>query len=486
MRLARTLTAARAERRRTVSEPLSASAQADWVRAEAHRVALTRFAPAFVICDDDFNIVEFRGDTAPYLVNPNGPPSVNLQKLARPDVFLQVSQAPSKARQTGQPCVRALVQPNETTTSGAGSVEVHPLQSPGLDGRWYVVFFEDAARRLPRLQSVIGKQIRAVASGSSQRMLGHFVTGRRKARDEETAWLKSELEATRDQYRATLEQHESAQEELRSSEAELLSSNEEFQSTNEELETAKEELQSVNEELSTTNDELQFRNRELLALHTLVTQERDYANAVIETMSQPMLVLESDLRVVRANSAFYQKFRVSPEATIDARLYALGNGQWAIEPLRKLLDDVVQSQSIVRDFTMTHAFPEIGVRTMRLNASRVAWEQRALILLAFDDITEQTAAIEQLQTADAHKNEFLAMLAHELRNPLAAIRNGLQIWKRKDVTPEIEERARLCPTSARTRNRSGGRPARRLAHHARHHSAENGAGGYRGRRAARA
>ncbi|WP_152038186.1 PAS domain-containing protein [Paraburkholderia hospita] len=168
-----------------------------------------------------------------------------------------------------------------------------------------------------------------------------------------------------------IEEHESAREELKSSEEELLSSNEEFQSTNEELETAKEELQSLNEELSTTNDELRYRNHELRLIHDDVVVARDYADAIIDTMAEPLLVLESDLRVTRANDAFYRTFRTIAGDTIGALLYVLGNGQWNIPALRDLLEKLLPEQAVVRDFQITHDFPGIGTRTMRLNGARV-------------------------------------------------------------------------------------------------------------------
>lgn len=440
--LSRTPVAARAIRSGRSSENRGVTTQAERLREEAERTALARYAPTFVICDDDFNIVAFRGDTAQYLVNPDGPASSNLRRLARAEVFVQISQAVNESRQTGRQSLKRGVRLEGANGVKVATIEVHPLQLNDVDGRWFLVLFEQSVARHGVLPAILGGPLRAIAAEKSRKFFERFNAGGLNSKNEEIAALRAELESTREQLRTTLEEHESGQEELKSSEEELLSSNEEFQSTNEELETAKEELQSINEELSTTNDELRYRNGELKTLHAAALQERDYADSVIETMSQPMIILESDLRITRVNEAFYQKFRVSPATTIGAKLYALGNGQWGGQSLRTLLEEILPTQAVVRDFTVTHAFPEIGVRTVRVNASRVAWGGRALILLAMDDVTEQTVAMDQLQTADTHKNQFLAMLAHELRNPLAAIRNGLHVWGRKDASPEISQKAR--------------------------------------------
>lgn len=238
-----------------------------------------------------------------------------------------------------------------------------------------------------------------------------------------------------------LEEHDRAMASLRAMEEETQSSNEELQSTNEELETAKEELQSLNEELSTTNDELRFRNRELKVLHDEVTQGRDFADAIIETMSQPLLVLMPDLRVMRANQAFYICYETSPRETLHRVLYELGDGQWNIPALRELLETLVPRHAKVRDFELSAVFPHIGARTVKLNAARVAWPDRALILLSIDDVTTKHRAFDRLTQADRQKDEFLAMLAHELRNPMAAMSNAMHVWRHEGADHALKQKA---------------------------------------------
>ena len=400
---------------------------------EASRKALARYAPPYVLCDDELNIIEFHGDTGPYLVNPEGPPSSNLQRLARPEVFLAISEAVRQARQTGAPLRRTGLGVGAAGSAGEAGIEVHQIQIAGADGRWFIVFFECGPQRTAESGKAFADgSIRSAVLRTLKRGLARAGEQDRGVQDAEIARLRTELDATREQLRATIEEHEGAREELKSSEEELLSSNEEFQSTNEELETAKEELQSINEELSTTNDELRYRVRELKTVHDEVARARDYAEAIIETIAEPVLVLEADLRIARANRAFYEAFATGAEATIGTKLYLLGNRQWDIPALRTMLEEILPERTSVRDYEITHEFPRIGARTMRLNAMRIAWPGQALVLLTIQDMTQQRDAVTRLEAADHQKDEFLAMLAHELRNPLAAIRNGIQLWQRGD------------------------------------------------------
>jgi PAS domain-containing protein len=114
------------------------------------------------------------------------------------------------------------------------------------------------------------------------------------------------LEDAKQRFLAVIEEHQISREESQNSTEEALSTNEELQSLNEELETAKEELQSTNEELITVNDELQANN---LAL----AKARDFAMSIVETVRQPLIVLDMELRIKMANRAFYRLFKVSPQ-----------------------------------------------------------------------------------------------------------------------------------------------------------------------------
>ena len=116
---------------------------------------------------------------------------------------------------------------------------------------------------------------------------------------------------------------------------------------------------------------------------------RTVAEALINTMPRPMLALDPDLNVQAANQAFYETFHVSPEDTLNRRIYRLGNGQWDIPKLRTLLEQILPEKSTFKNFKVEHNFPEIGHKTMLIEARRLPaqGEKVHLVLLAIDDIT---------------------------------------------------------------------------------------------------
>jgi two-component system CheB/CheR fusion protein len=116
---------------------------------------------------------------------------------------------------------------------------------------------------------------------------------------------------------------------------------------------------------------------------------RAYAESIVSTVREPLLVLDKHLRVVSANRAFYRKFQTETAGTEGRLVYELGNGQWDIPALRKLLEKVLPKKSTFDDFEVTHEFPGIGRRIIRLNARRVEQHptQPGLILLAMEDVS---------------------------------------------------------------------------------------------------
>lgn len=135
------------------------------------------------------------------------------------------------------------------------------------------------------------------------------------------------------------------------------------------------------------------------AAQSALQDARDFAESVIATIREPLLVLDEQLEVVAANRSFYKVFRVQPRETIGRKVYHLGNGQWNIPELRRLLEDILPSNSHFDDFEVTHQFERIGTRTMLLNARRLYREpnRSKLILLAIEDITERRKVEEQLR-----------------------------------------------------------------------------------------
>ena len=519
---------------------------ADWQR-EADRVAAGQYVPPGVLVNDDFDILQFRGHTGPFLAPAAGDPSNNLLKMAREGLFMPVRSAVRECQQAG-----VAVRHPDVRVRGEGvdrEIDLHvmPVKLPHAGERCYLVLFEELARRVtPPAAARIEK-----APPSDDAELHH---------------LRQELSSTREYLQSLIEQQDAANEELKSANEEILSSNEELQSTNEELETAKEELQSVNEELTTTNEQLQFRNAEqarlnddmtnlltssgvpkvvlgidlrirrftpaagklldlragdvgrpigqvkhgielpelealvaevtasvqmkerevrgpdgrwwLLRIHPYRTldnridgavlvlldidelrsaqaalqEARDYARAIVETVREPLLVLDAQLQVQSANHAFYAMFAVAQDETVGRPLFELGKRQWDIPALRRQLADVLSRNSSFSEFEITHDFESIGPKVLRLNARRILrdGERTELILLAIEDHTElarlEQAAqqhVAQLVEDNRHKMVFLALLGHELRNPLTPIRNALHVLERVGSPDESAQRMRV-------------------------------------------
>src|SRR6201997_4949299 len=137
----------------------------------------------------------------------------------------------------------------------------------------------------------------------------------------------------------------------------------------------------------------------------LVEDIQNYAMNIVDTVREPLLMLDRTLRVHSANRAFNQTFHVSLEETENRLIYELGNGQWDIPALRTLLEDVVPQSSVFNDFELEHTFPVIGRRVMLLNARKLqAGHHGELLVLAMEDVTERRRAEEALVKAGALQN----------------------------------------------------------------------------------
>jgi PAS domain S-box-containing protein len=135
----------------------------------------------------------------------------------------------------------------------------------------------------------------------------------------------------------------------------------------------------------------------------LVEDIQNYAQNIVDTVREPLLILDATLRVRSANRAFYQTFHVSPGETEGRLIYELGNGQWDIPDLRTLLEDIVPKSSVFDDFELEHTFPAIGRRVMLLNARKLqaAHHDGELVVLAMEDVTARKRAEEALLEAGA-------------------------------------------------------------------------------------
>jgi two-component system, chemotaxis family, CheB/CheR fusion protein len=144
-----------------------------------------------------------------------------------------------------------------------------------------------------------------------------------------------------------------------------------------------------------------------------------YIKTVVDVVHEPVLILDKDLRVLAANGSFYKTFQVESKDTENKIIYELGNGQWNIVKLRKLLEDILPKSSFFKGFEVTHKFPGIGQKTMILNARQIHIQKEsttdifpAIILLAMEDITEMMNVAKMLSD---HTNKFETELTERTR-----------------------------------------------------------------------
>jgi two-component system CheB/CheR fusion protein len=276
----------RARRPGLISQP-----DADLGR-EADRIVLSRYSPAGVLINASFDILQFRGHTGPFLEQPPGHATLNLLKMAREGLAIDLRAAIHQAKKTGEPVRKTGLRVQSDSGATELTLEVTPVidKSPNsAKDPYYLVLFDTAPH--PKL--------------AAERRVAKSKTKAGSRADRELAALRGELAGTQDDLRSIIEEQESTNEELQSANEEILSSNEELQSTNEELETAKEELQATNEELITVNEELQNRNAELAKANSDLTN-------LIESVDVVFVMLDGNLRIRRFTSAAQRVLNLIP------------------------------------------------------------------------------------------------------------------------------------------------------------------------------
>ena len=138
-----------------------------------------------------------------------------------------------------------------------------------------------------------------------------------------------------------------------------------------------------------------------------IQEARDYAEAIVETVREHLIVLNRDLRVVTANQAYYKEFAITPEKIKDKYIYDIQDGLWNMPKLRQLLEEIIRENNEFRDFEVNYEAPGAGRRFMLLNARRVAREEQ-LILLAVEDITARRIAEEEREKLHLEHKEALS------------------------------------------------------------------------------
>ncbi|RYY30592.1 MAG: PAS domain-containing protein [Sphingobacteriaceae bacterium] len=156
-----------------------------------------------------------------------------------------------------------------------------------------------------------------------------------------------------------------------------------------------------------------------------IKESEEYLASIISTVRESLIVLNKDHQVLSVNDHFLKTFKVSVNETAGKVLYELGNGQWDIERLKQMLQDVLPTNNPVEGYEVEHDFPHIGRKLMLVNAHRIELEgeYKDRILIAIEDITER-------REIERRKDDFLSIASHELKTPLTTVKGYVQMMYR--------------------------------------------------------
>jgi len=414
--------------RRRALRPASALTR---VHDAAKRLLLSRYSLPAILVNDDFNVLEYHGPVADYLQIPAGTPTTRLLAMVAEGLFLELRSALAEAQSTNA-LVRRNVRVSAPGRARESHMEVLPISVPDSSDRAFLITFQDIVRADPTTGNVT-RPLRTFVG----RLLGRTpeATKTTIARYEaEIHRLRNELRATKEYMQSLIERQDSASNELRLAHEEVVSTNEEMSSTNEELETSREELQSTNEELTTVNEQLHRHN-------ILLTTKNNDFNNLLESSDIALVMVGSDLRI-RFFTPLAQQLMNLRAGDTDR---PIGHIRPAIstETLDADIQHVISTgerhHKDVRG--VDGRWYSLRIYPYRLEGNKV--DGAAIVLVDIDELRKHE---ESLRLADQRKNEFLAMLGHELRNPLGPMTNALHLLGQPAADARQGERARAVLT----------------------------------------
>jgi two-component system CheB/CheR fusion protein len=385
----------------------------------AERLVLSEYGPAWVIVNEDFEIIHSCGDTGPYLQLAPGRATLALLKMAREGIRGELRKLLTKIKSEDGLVQSAVFKESDGREIRNIHLEVRRISgSTGQSGRFLVLFFTPADDRKPP-----PARSRTTRTRSES-----------KADSVEVERLKQDLLLTSQRMQSLIDERDSANQDLTSANEEIQSSNEELQSINEELETSKEELQSSNEELNTLNEELQNRNRELSRLSDDLTN-------LLSSTTIPILMLDHELRIRRVTAAAEQLFNIRsgdisrPIGDIRMRL----NVDDLELPVRRVMETLNAEELELQDI-------EGRWHLLRIRPYRTADNRIEGSVLTLEDITAHKQAEHILiheQKQLKRRLESGATALHESETALLQSRNELRALTAKLLQTQAEERQRV-------------------------------------------
>jgi two-component system CheB/CheR fusion protein len=319
-------------------------------------ILFSKYTPASVIINEHLEIVHFHGDTGFFLLPSPGKPNFNILKMAREALGFELKNAILKRKKENKN-----IKKEHIIIKGLPySVTFEVLSIPNNEELVMVLFFKNS---LPEAEK----------ENKNRRKNADF----KRIED-----LENELAQLREDIKRVTEEQQTAFEELQTTNEELLSSTEELQAMNEEFETSTEELQSNNEELMSVNDELMNRQQQLNAV-------RNYSESIFKTIREPLIIIDKDFNIKRANLSFYKYFQAKENGTEGYSLFDIGNSQWNIPEFKELIYKIQDEKTFIEDYRISITFKGDIKKNMMVNARWILDSNPpAMMLLAMEEVKD--------------------------------------------------------------------------------------------------
>lgn len=385
----------------TINEEIQAKAESNLSPQEefikmASNLLFIRYTPSSVIINKHLEVIHFHGDTSPFLLPSPGKPNFNVLKMARESISFELHKAIIEVKNEKTGIQKQNIKVNEAPHPYLVSFEIQPVNN---QTDYLLIIFNKKA--------IVENETEVKEKDLS----GNRITE-----------LETELLQVRADIKLVTEDQQSALEELQTSNEELLSSSEELQAMNEELEALTKELQSKNGELTIFNDELLDRQQQLITM-------RNYAESIIKTISEPLLIMDKNFIIKSANPAFYNYFQTNEQKTEGFDFFEIGNCHWDIPLLKEQILKMQEDQVSIKNLRIEAACEHIGKKIIYVNACLIVDSKPSgMILLAMEDITEVAATNDLLESKNLELKKhnklletFAAAASNNIQDPLDKI-----------------------------------------------------------------